>query len=314
MLHFLYGDEFRVKQQLQTIITSAKQKYGADLLIRKINGQEINEKELHATCHGQDLFHKHAVVVISYLLDKAPSEKVTKVIESLIESKQPLPNEIIITHYGDLKKSKLGSALSKIKTAAYFEPMNESTLSALLLAHAKQNNALLPNTSAQLLISYCGSDAYVLLQELDKLMAYAHGATIDQTMIALLVPHENYDEIFSFLDAVATNKKALALKLLTKQIQKGEDEIKITYALTRQIRTLIHIKDLIASKGNLLADEIASLLGIHPYVAKKSLQISHSFTSAQLRHIYKYLQAIDRGIKNSYLDPQTLIETMIVKI
>jgi DNA polymerase III delta subunit len=116
---------------------------------------------------------------------------------------------------------------------------------------------------------------------------------VDKAMIDLLIPHENFDAIFPFLDAVAQKNKALALKLFEQQIKKGEAELMILNSLVRQIRTLIHIKAFVEKNGAISSDAIAQTISIHPYVAKKSISQAQQFTTAQLNSIYKYLQTID---------------------
>ncbi len=112
--------------------------------------------------------------------------------------------------------------------------------------------------------------------------------------------------IFKMMDAVSEGKISEALFILNQLIEDGEPPIKIFFLLNGQFRNIYKCKELM--KAGHTANSIASKLGIHPFVAKKSSHFASKFSTQTLSQIMTVLESIDEGMKSSGLSHQLLME------
>ena len=126
-----------------------------------------------------------------------------------------------------------------------------------------------------------------------------------------LLVRETEENIFKFIDALAGKNKRLALLTLQNEFSAGANELAVLGMIARQIRILLQIKStqVVPTK-----DVVAKQLGIHPYVAQKSLGQIKNFHINELKNIYRQLLQIDMSIKSSSMSARVLFDRMIAKL
>ena len=66
-----------------------------------------------------------------------------------------------------------------------------------------------------------------------------------------------------------------------------------------------------ASKENFFSYR---LVGLHPYVIKKSFFLCRKFEESELKKIYKKIFQIDFDIKTGKIDPQMALDLLVAEI
>lgn len=170
--------------------------------------------------------------------------------------------------------------------------------------------------AAELLVELVGPAMGLLDQELAKL-AVAAGATAEITPadVDRLVSRSRAANVFHILDAVGDGKPAVALAILARLFEEGEDPLAVLGPLTHQLRKLATVNRLVAQGQGLGPAMDAAGVPKWP-------QARHS-TERQLKHLGKarlgqltdWLVEINLGLKGgSQLPLKVQVERLVVKL
>ncbi|KYZ77390.1 hypothetical protein AXX12_04535 [Anaerosporomusa subterranea] len=107
------------------------------------------------------------------------------------------------------------------------------------------------------------------------------------------VPEVN---IFAMIDAMSQKNITLALRLLDGQLATGEPPMRMLMLIARQTRALLYAKELAADGKT--SQDIAKILGLHPFVAEKMLGQARRFSEGKLKQILIMISDVDRAIKS----------------
>lgn len=147
--------------------------------------------------------------------------------------------------------------------------------------------------------------------ELDKLMLYKmEDKNITNKDIDDLVIPNIEEDIFALTDSVITNNIDKSITLYNKFMDKNYEPIYIIGLLGNQFTLLYQVKKLYnMGKSN---NDIASILGVHPYRVKLAIQNSYYYTEEDLiKYIYK-LGNLDKDIKTGNIDKTLGLELFLI--
>lgn len=147
--------------------------------------------------------------------------------------------------------------------------------------------------------------------ELDKLMLYKmEDKNITNKDIDDLVIPNIEEDIFALTDSVITNNIDKSITLYNKFMEKNYEPIYIIGLLGNQFTLLYQVKKLYnMGKNN---NDIASILGVHPYRVKLAIQNSYYYTESDLiKYIYK-LGNLDKDIKTGNIDKTLGLELFLI--
>ncbi|GER85694.1 MAG: DNA polymerase III subunit delta [Thermogemmatispora sp.] len=162
-----------------------------------------------------------------------------------------------------------------------------------------------------LLANFIGSQTRMLANELEKLATYVgEGGTIDVPHVRALSAQVQETRIFDLTDALAQRRQQQALDILHSLLSEGQPPLLLLGFMLSQVRTLLLVKEL-TQKG-LRAAEIASTLGIAPFIAERAAQQVRQFSLAQLEFIYRQLAETDAALKRSRLSPEVAFDLLLM--
>ncbi len=216
---------------------------------------------------------------------------------------------VVIYQEGKLTRPSLTRQVSMFEE---FKLLSDNDLINWLKKQASENKANISQEALKKLVTYIGSDLWQLNNELNKLMSYKVGQSINEDDIDLLVKSKIDTDIFKTLDALAKRDKKTAFRLLHEHLEQGENEIYLFSMFVYQIRVLLKLKDLI-EKGTPFYN-LPKLSGLHPFVVKKSSEQLKNFGFEQLKGIYKYLLKIELGLKKGRLDGSAALDLLVAEI
>ncbi|MBO0793802.1 MAG: DNA polymerase III subunit delta, partial [Ktedonobacteraceae bacterium] len=166
--------------------------------------------------------------------------------------------------------------------------------------------------AASLLANFIGNQLRLLANELDKLATYAGpGGTIQEDAVRLLSAQVQEARIFDLTDALAQRNQRQALNILHDLLADGEPPLRLISTITTQVRSLLLVKEL-AQKG-MRAAQIASSLGLAPFIVEKSMRQVGKFSAAQLEGTYRQLLETDAALKRSRLSPEMALDLLVVQ-
>ena len=345
MFYLLHGDdEFSSREQLKQLRHKGDFGFNQDTYM----GTEVDARTVIMTISTLPFLTEQRLVVIDGLPKKKRGETSTPTAgtSSTVEA------EPAGTKGGKARKGKKSSKAAtragfEKELAEQIPAMPESTIlivivdealeaSNALLKAAEQHGKVLQSTlpkgkaleqwitkraraidvkitpeAVELLANFIGNNLRLLANELDKLATYVgKGATINAEDIRQLSAQVQEARIFDLTDALAQRNRKQALNILHDLLSDGEPPLKLLSTITSQVRTLLLVNEL-AQKG-MRGAQIASTLGMAPFIADKSLRQVHNFTPAQLEGAYRQLLSTDAALKRSRLTPEMALDLLVV--
>ena len=186
-----------------------------------------------------------------------------------------------------------------------------AALEKWITQRAKSIEVKITPDAVSVLANFIGNNLRLLANELDKLALYVgKGATIKIEDVRLLSAHAQEARIFDLTDALAQRNRKQALNILHDLLADGEPPLKLIGTITSQVRSLLLVKEL-AQKG-MRSPQIASTLGVAPFIADKSLRQVGNFSVPQLESAYRQLLATDAALKRSRLTPEMALDLLVI--
>ncbi|HLI08341.1 MAG TPA: DNA polymerase III subunit delta [Ktedonobacteraceae bacterium] len=348
MFYLLHGDdEFSSREQLKLLRQQGNFDYNQDTYY----GGEVSLATLTATCDTLPFLTDQRLVILEGLPkkrrgeDSAPAASDTGSVASDGEAGETGKG-------GKAKKGKKSSkgesrASFEKGLAEYVTSMPASTVLVVLVdevldaahpllkaasQHGKVIQCTLPKgkaleswiskrakglgvsiapDAAELLANFIGNHLRLLANELDKLATYVGaGGTIRVDTVRKLSAQVQEARIFDLTDALAQRNRKQALDILHDLLADGEPPLRIISMITTQVRTLLLVKEL--SQQGMRGSQIASTIGIAPFVVEKALRQPGKFSSAQLESAYRNLLETDAALKRSRLTPELALDLLVV--
>jgi DNA polymerase-3 subunit delta len=204
-----------------------------------------------------------------------------------------------------------------LKAAEQYGKVIQSTvpkgqaLEKWIVNRAKSIHVKIAPDAATLLANFSGTHLRMLANELDKLATYAgQDATITVQDVRQLSSQVQEARIFDLTDALSQRNRKQALNILHDLLSDGETAIALIGIIIAQTRRLLLVKEL-AQKG-MRSGQIASTLGMAPFLADKSLRQVGNFSAAQLETAYRQLMATDAALKRSKMTPEIALDLLVV--
>jgi DNA polymerase-3 subunit delta len=211
----------------------------------------------------------------------------------------------------------LDAANPLFKAAEQYGKVLQSTvpkgqaLEKWIVNRAKSIQVKIAPDAATLLANFSGNHLRLLANELDKLATYVgKNATITINDVRQLSAQVQEARIFDLTDALAQRNRKQALNILHDLLSDGEPPLKLISTITTQMRSLLLVKEL-AQKG-MRSGQVASTLGMAPFLVDKCLRQVGNFSPAQLEGIYRQLMATDASLKRSKITPEMALDLLVV--
>lgn len=292
---FFGEDIYTHREKLKFWQKEFEKKYGGDMNVSVLNGEETTAKEIFQTCAAVPfLAEKRFVVVKNFFSEATDEEKsaMADLIEKIADTCVLVFSEIEPVD----RRISLFKKIQKFGKTTEFAFFSGSKLLAWIENRVKKANAQIEREAMIFLAELVPNDLYALENEISKLAAFAHDRLINKNDVELLVNTQLSTSIFRLTDGIGQRNKRVALQTLHELIDTGEDLHRILYMIMRQFRIITCVKDL-ASQG-LGRDAIVGKLREHPFVISNTLSQTRNFSAGQLRRAYQLLIDIDTKLKS----------------
>ncbi|MGB9722297.1 MAG: DNA polymerase III subunit delta [Chloroflexia bacterium] len=194
-----------------------------------------------------------------------------------------------------------------------FTPPRGRDLSLWIAQEVRRQGAEITPAACDLLASTVGTDTAVLRHEVEKLVLYVGPqGRIDERLVAELASEARLSDIFALVDAIGQRRRARAMLELRRLLQAGQHPLYILSMIVRQFRLLLEVKGLPA--GERRPEQVARVLGLHPFVAEKVVVQAQRLSREELESIYRRLVEVDREIKTGRRDGEVALELAVVEV
>ena len=276
--------------------------------VEAYDASAIGPETLVSACNSFSLFGEGPFVVLKDLDAWNAAQKA--VIVDYLEDPSPGSDLILLG-------KKLGARerlLTAVKNSGEVHTFEQPTGKALvrwLVGHAKKLGLDLPEDVAEDLTNRCSGDKMRLLQETEKLVLYVGDGTVTHDYVAALCPPDVQSNIFAFVDSLAAGERDKALRLLEDLIATGEPPLRLTFMIRRQFQLVARARALM--ERGIPRREIASLLKVPPFVARKLEEQGRELDEEDLEGALAQIQGLESGLKGgSDLSDELQVELTVL--
>lgn len=320
MFYIFYGDNELARNEALAALLSRAGELN-DFNISRFDGKAVTFEELRQACDTPPFLGDRRIVIVYGLLEhlkQGPKAFQEQLLEYL--PRLPGTTRLFFIEGPSVDRRmavwKLAEQLAKADPPRCFirefSTPAAAELPRWIQRRVRQKGGQISSQAAQLLAQEVGADLRLLDQELEKLVDYAAGEVITPHMVRLLVPYTHQTSIFALLDAIAQRDGRQALRQLAALLGANMAPPYILFMIARQMRILLHVKDL--SKQGLSLSEIRKRLNLHPYVAEKALQQVRHFSTSQLVAAFDALLEADIAIKTTSTDPVQVLHLLVLEL
>jgi DNA polymerase-3 subunit delta len=302
-VYLLLGDDEETKVR-------GVEKLRGDRAAETFDASETTPEAVVSACNSDSLFRDSTFVLLKNL-DAWNAAQKAKIVEYL---ENPSPEADLV-----LLGKKLGAReklLAAVKKVGEVHELNQPTGKALvrwLIGHAKKSGLDLPEDVAQDLSDRCSGDKARLVRETEKLSLYVGDRPATLQDVDALCPPDVQSNIFAFVDALGVGDRARALKLLEDLVATGEPPLRLTFMIRRQFNLVARARAH-SFKGT-PQREVASLLKVPPFVARKLEEQAHVMDDAALERALETVLDLEKGLKGGKeLDDGLQVELAVLRL
>ena len=311
MIYLLYGpDNFRMRTRAQQICSTLAQAYPG-LSAVWLDSEKMAGEDLPAALSAQSLLSDHRLVVVQDVLSN-DKDSSSAWLMNWLQQYDPASIDLVFLETAAITaRSPWSKYLSQWQVEPY-PVLSGQDIQAWLDQQMKERQLGITPSARHQLINDFGNDLWRLSNELDKLACFAGGQIIDTLILQQLVVSLTPDNIWQAIDALARKDFQAANTLFNHQLTVGTNETELFSMVAYQFRNIALVKASIEAGTQL--DKLATKTGLHPYVVKKSLGFSKTFSWTQLQRIFYLLQKVDVAVKNNQTPPRVGLDILVAQI
>lgn len=297
MITLLTGENsFEIDRALQRMVTEFEGQ------AEKIDGSELELRQIPDLLMGLSLFAEKRLVIIKNLSDNKTvwtdfDQWLGRVSDDIsLVLVEPKPDK-------RTKVYKWLEANATVHELGNWGQYDDPKAIKWCQATAKEFGFTLSSGDAKYLVERGGVNQWQLYHSLEKL---ALAGEINKEVIDAQVEPSRSENAFNLLVAVLSgDKKQLATSL--EYLQQTEDPYRLFALLSTQVIQLTA-----AGLTEKPPKEIATDLGISPYVIGKLAPVARKIEVTKLRNVLELFARTDRQLKSSAVDPWILIERALL--
>ena len=294
--------------------------WSIDILVDKYINPATKTMDLHlvnmeneapndaiSSCETVPMFSTRKIVVVKNINREFKKE--------LLEYVEDVPSSctLIIT---SVEKDK---DLSKACSTYDFDPLEQRQLVAFIAKRFKTSNVHIERALISQIINksgYYNKDIdytlYNLEGDLKKVIAHSNGIEITGEDIESGVSENIEHGVFKLMDALSSNRKDEAFRLLNDIILSGESPFKLLANIVSQLELMLQVKELMES-GKRQGDIVATLK-IHEFRVKKAMGFARKYQVTTLKRILCNAYEADGNIKRGIIEGKLALEMVIAEI
>ena len=336
MIYILYGhDEFSLHEELNYIKNGLGDREALATNTTEFDGKQVAPGQLLDACKAMPFLGTHRLVIVDGLLSRFEKgtrtakesdgdEEQEKVMPKRGwraewgELKQRLPEvpptTVLVFIDGEIKKDNLLlKQLAPLAQVRQFSELKGNSLNEWIRNRVKGNGGVISPEAVKLLAAYAGDNLWVLASEIDKLILFTAGRRIEEKDIKEVVSYAREANIFTMVDALIEGHSATAAPLLQQMLDEGAAAPYILFMITRQVRLLVEVKELINLKCN--RNEIRDRMGImNDFVLNKALEQSRNYSMERLEQIYRKILETDISIKQGIWKGDLALDLLVAEL
>ena len=307
--YLLYGPEVYLRAQMKEKLVKALVAPDETINFTRFAGKETDEGSVLAQAETMPFFADRRVILVE---DSGFFKNKTEDLADYLERIPPYLILIFSESEVD-KRTKTFKAIQKAGHVVEFAEQNEETLTRWVLTRMKKEGKKITQADMQHFLQKTGSEMSRIDNELEKLLSYcAKKEVITRRDIDAVCSTQLSNQIFDMVRLVTEHRQKEALDHYYDLLALKEKPMRILYLIGRQYQQLLQIGGL--SREGVPQSEIASTVGVPPFVVRKTLGLASRYDEAELQTILNELTSLEEDVKTGRLEETLSVELAIVKL
>jgi DNA polymerase-3 subunit delta len=336
VIYVLYGhDEFSLHEELNRIKSDLGDREALATNTNEFDGKQVAPGQLLDACKAMPFLGTHRLVIVDGLLSRfEKGARTAKESDGDEEQEKALPKKgwraewgemkqklsnvppttVLVFVDGDVKKGNLLlKQLAPLAQVREFSELKGNSLNEWIRSRVKGSGGVISPEAVKMLAVYAGDNLWVLASEIDKLILYCAGKRIEEKDIKEVVSYAREANVFTMVDALIEGRSVTAVPLLQQMLDEGAAAPYILFMITRQVRLLVEVKELINLKCN--RNEIRDRMGItNDFVLNKALEQSRNYSMERLEQIYRKILETDISIKQGIWKGDLALDLLVAEL
>ena len=331
-IYYVYGDEeLLIEEALNRLKSLFAAEADADFNLEVINAAVSGAEHVVDSAETIPLMASKRLVIARNV--DTLSRKEQEIVSSYLDRPNPATTLVLVasappagsTRDANVVKKVENSTLFKKTTAVGGEPLKfslgargrQKKVEDRVSDEFKKRGKKIEPAARDMLVEKVGGELRVLGDAIERICLYAVDVdviTCDEVSKVVVPAAEQ--GIFELIDSVADRRRDLSLYMLNRLIRQGESPHRIFSLLLRQFRLIARCKSL---AHDFEYGQIASVVGIPPFLVGKCLKQATRFSSESLRSAFGEFKVAQIEMhSNRYLGEKeyqgAILEMLIVKI
>lgn len=309
-LIYLCGKErFLVDRAIEAIKAAVLEPATKDFNYDQLFAKEAAAAKILACAKTLPMMAKRRLVLVRDA-DELTADELAS-LTKYIEAPAPETCLLFVAEKADLRL-RFFNLFKKHGLLLKLDPLSDKQLPSFIETEAKRLKVELERGAAVRLADEIGADLGQLADALERLCCFVPvGQPIRIRDIEEVVVTTRQHSVFELIDAVGAADRSAALTLLAEMQMQREPALKLLALISRHVMKLWQTADLM-SHGRPSPGELASALGVMPFVAGKLLDQARKLTLSRVQAMHEAIFHTDRTLKLSKLDDERIMEQLIL--
>ena len=307
-LFLLYGQEELFIDKVRKAIADS---VGAGELNTDIFDENSSVEQIITVADQMPCFSESRLLILnepSFLKNKE-SDSFTEYIKSMPETSKIL---LVMRSQPDKRRSYF-KYFEKNGVIIEAETNNEASVEDWSMRIAKEKGVSVTKQQIRLVIKMCGSDMFVLENEISKLSMLNKRKISDDDIRKVISVSDEYD-VFLLHEHMLKKEYTKAFDLTRRIFAEEKTFIPLIALLAGKFSQMLAAKQILLTGKNIqqTADELSRDIKIKPYAAKCAATECKDFTVEALKRSVSMLAEYEFALKSGGVDPG--IESLLMKI
>ncbi|MDK8879988.1 DNA polymerase III subunit delta [Corynebacterium sp. MSK008] len=300
-VHLVLGeDDFLAERATKAIVAQA----GEGVEVTTLRAGDVSEGEI-AMATSPSLFAEDRVVVVKHA-DLAGKEPTEILLQACVN---PAPGiTLIVEHTGGGRQKAMVKKFAKVAEVHKADPLKDNERRSWLMEEFRSHGVRPTPDVAAAVLESVGSDLRELSSAVSQLVSDTEG---ELTVEAVRAYYVGVAEVagFDIADQAVAGRADRALASTRRALQLGTSPVSIAAALARKVGDIAKLHGV---RGN--PDQLARTVGMHPYVAKKTMQVARQWSGDAVSHAVIIVSDLDAEVKGQGGDPEFALENAVRRI
>ncbi len=307
-VYLLYGEEDYLKRQYRDKLRNALVSADDNMNYAYYEGKDVNLREVIDMAETLPFFAERRLLVLEntgYFKNATP-----ELADYMDEMPETTAMVFVETEVD--KRGKLYKAVQRQGRIVEMNRQSEDMLIRWIAGSVKKEGKQITESTVRYFLTKVGTDMENIQKELEKLFCYTlEKDAITTADVETICTTQITNHIFDMVNAVAAGQQKKALEYYNDLLALKEPPMRILFLLSRQFKQLLEVKTM--GESGFAKQEIASKVGLHPFVVGKYLEQAKSFSKQELRLILEESVEIEESVKTGNLTDTLGVEVFIIK-